>query len=339
MNDTICSIATNLGIGAISIIRVSGNNSIKIVNEIFKGKDLEKVLSHTIHYGYIIDNDEIIDEVLVSVMKKPKTYTTEDVVEINCHGGIETTNKILEILLLQGCRLAEPGEFTKRAFLNGRIDLMQAEAVADLINSKTDKARKVAINSLKGNGSKLIKELRKTLIEIISNIEVNIDYPEYEDIYEVTNQDLKIKIIDIKNKLTKKYQKNINKEIMQGMTLIGLHRDDLCFKIKGFDARIYASEGQQKILMIAYKISELLLFKKIKNEYPVLLLDDVFSEIDLKKRNNIIKYFPNDIQVIITTNDINNLNGDLVSKAQIYKIKNGTVKIKGGVKNVRRKSR
>ena len=208
MNDTICSIATNLGIGAISIIRVSGNNSIKIVNEIFKGKDLEKVLSHTIHYGYIIDNDEIIDEVLVSVMKKPKTYTTEDVVEINCHGGIETTNKILEILLLQGCRLAEPGEFTKRAFLNGRIDLMQAEAVADLINSKTDKARKVAINSLKGNGSKLIKELRKTLIEIISNIEVNIDYPEYEDIYEVTNQDLKIKIIDIKNKLeeiVKKY--------------------------------------------------------------------------------------------------------------------------------------
>ena len=208
MNDTICSIATNLGIGAISIIRVSGNNSIKIVNEIFKGKDLEKVLSHTIHYGYIIDNDEIIDEVLVSVMKKPKTYTTEDVVEINCHGGIETTNKILEILLLQGCRLAEPGEFTKRAFLYGRIDLMQAEAVADLINSKTDKARKVAINSLKGNGSKLIKELRKTLIEIISNIEVNIDYPEYEDIYEVTNQDLKIKIIDIKNKLeeiVKKY--------------------------------------------------------------------------------------------------------------------------------------
>ena len=125
---------------------------------------------------------------------------------------------------------------------------------------------------------------------------------------------------------------------MQGMTLTGVHRDDLIFKIDGVDARIYASEGQQRLIVIAYKISELLLFKKIKKEYPVLLLDDVFSEIDLKKRNNIIKYFEDDIQVIITTNDINDIDQKLVEKAKIYLVKNGNVKIKGGVKNVRRKS-
>ena len=202
MDDTICSIATNLGVGAISIIRVSGNDALKIVSNIFS-KNLDGVSSHTIHYGYIKNNEEIIDEVLVSVMLKPKTYTMEDVVEINCHGGIETTNKVLELLLLNGCRLAEPGEFTKRAFLNGRIDLMQAEAVADLINSKTDKARKMAINGLKGRGSDLIRKLREELINIISNIEVNIDYPEYEDIYEVTIKDIENSTINIKKSLLK----------------------------------------------------------------------------------------------------------------------------------------
>lgn len=202
MNDTICSIATTLGVGAISIIRVSGSEALKIVSKIFS-KNLVDVSTHTIHYGYIKNKEEIIDEVLVSVMLKPKTYTMEDVVEINCHGGIETTNKVLELLLLNGCRLAEPGEFTKRAFLNGRIDLMQAEAVSDLINSKTDKARKIAINGLRGNGSNLIKKLREDLINIISNIEVNIDYPEYEDIYEITTKDIKEKVLTLKNSLTK----------------------------------------------------------------------------------------------------------------------------------------
>ena len=201
MNDTIASIATSLGVGAISIIRVSGNDSISIVNKLFKGHDLEKVESHTIHYGYIKDKENIIDEVLVSVMKSPKTYTMEDVVEINCHGGIATTNKVLELLLLNGCRLAEPGEFTKRAFLNGRIDLVEAEAVSDLINSETELERKVAINGIKGNISSLIKKLRDELIKIISNIEVNIDYPEYQDIYEVTINDIREKIPLIKNKL------------------------------------------------------------------------------------------------------------------------------------------
>lgn len=186
MNDTIATISTALGIGAISIIRVSGPESIEIVNKIFT-KDLSNIESHTINYGYIKDGENIIDEVLVSLMKAPKTYTREDLIEINCHGGIATTNKILEHLIKNGCRLAEPGEFTKRAFLNGRIDLVQAEAVNSLLNATTDISRKQAINELQGNNSNLIKELREKLIQMISNIEVNIDYPEYEDIEELTN--------------------------------------------------------------------------------------------------------------------------------------------------------
>ena len=142
----------------------------------------------------------------------------------------------------------------------------------------------------------------------------------------------------IKDLLKNKFKKNLNKEIILGMTLNGVHRDDLIFKINSYDAKIYASEGQQKMIVIAYKISELLLFKKIKKEYPVLLLDDVFSEIDVKKRNNIIKYLKSDIQVIITTNDILNIDKRLVDEAKIFKIKNGNIKTKGGVKNVRRKS-
>ena len=201
MDDTIASIATSLGVGAISIIKVSGKDSISIVNKIFKGDNLEKANSHTIHYGHIVDKDEIIDEVLVSIMRNPKTYTKEDIVEINCHGGIATTNKVLELLIKNGCRIAEPGEFTKRAFLNGRIDLIEAEAVSDLINSETELERKVAINGVNGNLSKLIKNLRQQLIDIISNIEVNIDYPEYEDIYEVTLEDIKKKVPEIKEQL------------------------------------------------------------------------------------------------------------------------------------------
>ena len=201
MNDTICAISTALGVGAISIIKISGPESISIVNKLFSN-NIEKVDSHTIHYGYIKDNDEIIDEVLVSVMKAPKTFTREDVVEINCHGGIATTNKVLELLLTNGCRMAEAGEFTKRAFLNGRIDLMEAEAVMDLINGKTEEARKIAIQELNGKGSKLISSLREDLVNIISNIEVNIDYPEYNDIYEVTIKDIKEKIEYFNKKLS-----------------------------------------------------------------------------------------------------------------------------------------
>lgn len=202
MEDTICAIATASGVGAISIIRVSGEDSINIVNKIFKGKDLTKVDSHTINYGFIIDENKIkIDEVLISIMKNPKSFTMEDVVEINCHGGISATNKILELLLENGCRLAEPGEFTKRAYLNGRIDSLQAEAIMDLINAKTNNQRKLALNQVEGKVSDLINELRDDMVQIISNINVNIDYPEYDDVEEITNDVLIPKITKLKNKI------------------------------------------------------------------------------------------------------------------------------------------
>ena len=202
MEDTIAAISTALGVGAISIIRVSGNDSIKIVNEIFKGKDLTKQNTHTIHYGYIVDKEKIIDEVLVSIMKSPKTFTKEDIVEINCHGGIATTNKVLELVLNKGARLAEPGEFTKRAFLNGRIDLIEADGIMNLISSKTDKARQLSINQLSGKVSNNIAYLREELIKIISNIEVNIDYPEYEDSEVLSNEKILPSIQLLKQKLT-----------------------------------------------------------------------------------------------------------------------------------------
>ena len=158
MHDTIVGISTALGVGAISIIRLSGSDAISIVNKVFD-RDLSKVESHTINYGHIVYNNEIIDEVLISVMRSPKTYTLEDIVEINCHGGIATTNKVLELMLLNGARLSEPGEFTKRAFLNGRIDLIEAENVMNLINSKTESSRKLAINGISGKVSKMISDL------------------------------------------------------------------------------------------------------------------------------------------------------------------------------------
>ena len=201
MNDTIVAISTSLGVGAISIIRLSGKDSIEIVNSCFKGKDLRKVDTHTINYGYIIYNNEIIDEVLVSVMRAPKTYTTEDIVEINCHGGITSTNKILEIMQLEGCRLAEPGEFTKRAFLNGRIDLLESESIMDMINSKSEEARKLSMNGITGHISNKIESFREKLKKVLSQIEVNIDYPEYYDIEVITEEKIKNIIKKLKEKL------------------------------------------------------------------------------------------------------------------------------------------
>ena len=214
MNDTIAAISTALGVGAISIIRVSGDKSIEIVNKIFD-KDLEKVKSHTIVYGHIVDNKNIIDEVLVSVMKSPKTFTTEDVIEINCHGGIATTNKVLELLLKNGARMAEAGEFTKRAFLNGRIDLLEAEGVMDLIDSKTEASRKLAMSALSGNVSRMISNLRNQMIEIITNIEVNIDYPEYEDILVVTTDMINSSITSLEEKLIKILKEAENGKIIK----------------------------------------------------------------------------------------------------------------------------
>lgn len=193
--DTIAAISTPVGEGAISIVRLSGDEAIKIADKLFSGKNLYEVNSHTLHYGKIVNpnNDEVIDEVIVSVMKAPKTFTREDVVEINCHGGYISVKRILELVLENGARLAEPGEFTKRAFLNGRIDLSQAEAVMDIINSKTKQAMKVAVTQLDGKLSRLIKKLRQELIETIAHVEVNIDYPEYDDVEEMSHEMMKKK--------------------------------------------------------------------------------------------------------------------------------------------------
>lgn len=222
MTDTIAAIATAVGTSAINIIKVSGPDAIYIVNKLFKGKDLTKVSSHTINYGFIIDKKEKIDEVLVSVFKSPKTYTGEDVVEINCHGGIASTNKILELVLTHGCRLAEPGEFIKRAFLNGRKDLLEAESIGDLINAKTESMRKMSMQGVTGELSKMIKSLRGKLLNIIANIEVNIDYPEYEDAIVYTNDLLRDNIKEIKESLSKILSESEKGKIIRDGINIGI---------------------------------------------------------------------------------------------------------------------
>ena len=221
MDNTIAAISTPLGTGAISIIRMSGKDSISIINKIFT-KDLSNEKSHTIHYGKIIDNNEEIDEVLVSLMRSPKTFTKEDVIEINCHGGLSITNKVLELLLNNGAVLASPGEFTKRAFLNGRIDLIEAQGIMDLIEAKTELARTQAMKELNGNLSNKIDLLREKLIEIISNIEVNIDYPEYEDINKVTNEQIYPKIKELIQEIDNLIASNEDGKIIKEGITIGI---------------------------------------------------------------------------------------------------------------------
>lgn len=189
-DSTIAVISTALSQGAISIVRVSGDQAIEIVQKIFS-RDIRHVPSHTIHYGYILDDDkEVVDEVLVSVFRGPKTYTTEDIVEINCHGGVYITRKILSLVLSHGATMAKPGEFTQRAFYHGRIDLSQAEAVEDMIEASNDTASHMAIQGIQGSIKKLLEPLIEDILNIIAQIEVNIDYPEYEDVEQLTTEEL-----------------------------------------------------------------------------------------------------------------------------------------------------
>lgn len=222
-SDTIAAISTPLGEGGIGIIRISGNEAISVVSKIFrspKGINLNNVKTHTIHYGFIVDpfTEEKVDEVLVTVMRAPNTYTREDVVEINCHGGYITLKRILDIVLEHDVRLAEPGEFTKRAFLNGRIDLSQAESVIDIIRAKTDQAQKIALEHLSGRLSDKINQLRQSLMRICAHIEAYIDFPE-EDIDGLTEEAIKesIKhIIDEIKSLIEGYEKG--KIYREGLT-------------------------------------------------------------------------------------------------------------------------
>lgn len=197
--DTIAAISTPIGEGAIAIVRLSGPRAVEVANEVFKGKDLSEVQSHTIHYGKLQqpETGKAVEEVMVSVMRAPKTFTREDIVEINCHGGLISANRVLELVLSRDVRIAEPGEFTKRAFLNGRIDLSQAEAVMDLIRAKTDKAMSVALKQMDGRLSGLIRKLRQTLIETVAHVEVNIDYPEYDDVEEMSHDMMRTKTREV----------------------------------------------------------------------------------------------------------------------------------------------
>lgn len=231
--DTIAAISTPMGEGAIAIVRLSGDEAIRIVDKVFKSpsnKTLTDVPTHTIHYGNIVDpeTDEVVEEVMVSVMRAPKTFTREDVVEINCHGGIATVNRVLQLVLTNGARLAEPGEFTKRAFLNGRIDLSQAEAVMDLIRAKTDRAMNVALSQMEGRLSKLIKRLRQEILETLAHVEVNIDYPEYDDVEEMTHQVLVEKAKYVRDEIEKLLQTSQQGKILrEGLSTVIIGRPNV----------------------------------------------------------------------------------------------------------------
>lgn len=216
--DTITSISTPMGEGAIGIVRLSGPQAVEIADKLYKGKHLlNDVPSHTINYGHIIDPEskEVVEEVMVSVLRAPKTFTREDIIEINCHGGILTTNRVLELTMTYGARMAEPGEFTKRAFLNGRIDLSQAEAVMDFIRSKTDRASKVAMNQIEGRLSDLIKKQRQSILEILAQVEVNIDYPEYDDVEDATTEFLLEQSKEIKQEINRLLDTGAQGKIMR----------------------------------------------------------------------------------------------------------------------------
>lgn len=205
MFDTIAAISTPRGEGGIGIVRLSGDESLGILSKIFKPKskkDVKDIKSYTINYGHIYDGNELIDEVLVSVMKAPNTYTREDIVEINCHGGYLITQKVLELVLKSGAKIAEPGEFTRRAFLNGRLDLTQAEAVIDLIHGKTDKSISLSLNNLRGDLRDQINHLKKILLDVAAHVNVVLDYPE-EGVDEPIPEHLIIELHNVKDTITK----------------------------------------------------------------------------------------------------------------------------------------
>lgn len=218
--DTIAAISTPLGEGAIAIVRLSGPEAVSIADQVFRSpshKKLAQEATHTIHYGHLVrpETEEVVEEVMVSLMRGPKTFTREDVVEINCHGGLVTVNQVLQLVLRAGARMAEPGEFTKRAFLNGRIDLSQAEAVMDLIRAKTDKAMNVALGQMDGRLSRLIQSLRQALLETLAQVEVNIDYPEYDDVEEMTIPLMREKGLWVKQEIEKLLETSMQGKILR----------------------------------------------------------------------------------------------------------------------------
>lgn len=322
MEDTIAAISTSLGVGAISIIRLSGKEAINIVNSIFNQKDLTKVKTHTINYGFIIDNEEEIDEVLVSVMRKPKTFTMEDIVEINCHGGIATTTKILELVIDHGARLAEPGEFTKRAFLNGRISLLEAESVSDLIESVSEKQRKLAINGLNGRLINVIKKIRDKILDLIANIEVNIDYPEYEDAIEVTHNYLKEKVNKIKKDLELLLSNaSVGKIIKSGIDVALIGRPNV-----GKSSILNALLNEDKAIVtdISGTTRDIIEAKMVLNGITINLIDtagiretsDIVEKIGVDKSKQIINSADLIILVLNNNEELTEEDKELINEVQ-----------------------
>ena len=366
MDETICAISTSLGIGAISIIKVSGNNAIDIVNKIFS-KDLSKYHANTINYGKILSKKNIIDEVMVSLMLGPNSFTGEDVVEINTHGGIIATNKVLELLLENGCRLAEPGEFTKRRYLNNKIDLLKAEAVSDLISAKSEKAYKLALNQYEGKLTKKIEELMQKIIEISANIEVNIDYPEYEDevqiTYDLLNENLKYikKDLDIlleeaksgkmikdginvvlagKPNVGKSSLLNIlineNKAIVTNIP--GTTRDIVTGKciIKGIEFNIFDTAGIRLTTNEVEKIGIEKSFKSIENADLIIFLLDNSKNITQEELELLEKYKNNNLIIFINKDDLeknlklekdNIIYGNTLNEQGIINLKNKIIEL------------
>ncbi len=320
MYDTICAISTSLGVGAISIIRMSGDRSLEIINNIFSGKKITSESHKTISYGNIVYNNEIIDEVLVMVMVSPKSYTCEDVVEINCHGGIATTKKILNILLENGCRLAEKGEFTKRAFLNGRIDLTQAEAVNDLLIAETDKKRKLALNSMKGLLYNKINSVRKILGDLLSNIEVNIDFPEYEDNLIITESIVKERITKILQDLKQiETNSNQNKIVTSGINVALIGSPNV-----GKSSLLNAFLDEEKAIVtdIAGTTRDIVEGKCLLNEIEINFIDtagirktnDLVEQIGVEKSKKVMDIASLVILILDGSRDLNEEEKEILNK-------------------------
>ena len=336
MKDTICAIGTLVGESSINLIRISGSESINIVNKIFD-RDLTKKESHTITYGFIMDKDEKVDEVLVSIFKSPKTFTREDVVEINTHGGKASVNKIMELLLLNGCRMAEPGEFLKRAFLNGRIDLVEAESVSDMITSKTDAARRMSMKGISRELSNRIDDLRSNVLELIANIEVNIDYPEYEDAVVVTCDLVKEKMKYIKDKINEMVDSSKNGLIIKnglnvaivgkpnvGKSSIlnallgeekaivtdikGTTRDVVegSILINGIDVNLYDTAGIRETTEVVESIGIERSIKKIEEADLVLFIIDSSSDFEDEDKKELESLKDKKVLVVYNKIDIGN---------------------------------
>lgn len=318
MNDTIAAIATPLAMGAISIIKVSGEDAIEIVNKMFD-RDLNKFEKNTINYGNIINDGEIIDEVMIGIFKGPHSFTREDVVEINTHGGVLVTKNVLSLILANGARLANPGEFTQRAFLNGRLDLTQAEAINDLIEANNDRGLKLAVSGLKGSVKRLLDPLIEDVLNTIAVIEVNIDYPEYDDVEILSNDIVKPRV----NKWIKDIQVIIDRayktqEIKDGVKTVIVGEPNVG-KSSIFNALI---EKDKAIVTNIAGTTRDLIEDKIRLDNVTLSLvdtaglrdtDDIIEQIGIQKTKEALDEAEFVIMVLDASREINEFEEELLT--------------------------